>query len=190
MQKAISLVLETRKKVKVICAPLAQLPAQFRALFQHCIKLFHFVFIPLQSTSHFLLILHTKVALLRNYTSMEKNNDYCKRNSTRNLARIPSLKMSALLNFLYILLLVPLNLYFTCGYKTHIFWSYLLASLIVQHLVKTEIEKHGMKRSSEVSEAEDTKALQRAAEGNGETRTGEAEANAEQASRTAEHPED
>jgi len=60
----------------------------------------------------------------------------------------------------------------------------------MQYLVKTEIEKCGMKRSFEVSEAEDKKALQRAAEGNGETRTGEAEANAEQASRTAEHPED
>mgnify|MGYP001854889487 CR=1 FL=1 len=43
----------------------------------------------------------------------------------------------------------------------------------MQYLVKTEIEKCGMKRSFEVSEAEDKKALQRAAEGNGETRTGD-----------------
>lgn len=42
----------------------------------------------------------------------------------------------------------------------------------MQYLVKTEIEKCGMK-SFEVSEAEDKKALQRAAEGNGETRTGD-----------------
>lgn len=46
-------------------------------------------------------------------------------------------------------------------------------SLTMQYLVKTEIEKCGMKRSFEVSEAEDKKALQRAAEGNGETRTGD-----------------
>lgn len=54
----------------------------------------------------------------------------------------------------------------------------------MQYLVETEIEKHRMKGTFEVSEAEDTKALQRAAGGNSETEQGRAEANAEQASRT------